>query len=187
MFNIGGGEFLIIFLVALVVLGPTKLPEAARQAGKIIGEFRRMSSGFQREIQSAMNDPVSKLTGEPTPRTIKDVTSVAEVPKLDDAEPASPSELPSKKPASDSSDGSNTSIVDRQATSEPDETEDASGEAPAKVDTAKVETATDHTASDDTSREVTSGDAPETPGETIEPDAEATDDPSDPPVMYGDR
>ena len=39
MFNIGGGELLIIFLVALVVLGPTKLPEAARQLGKWVGEF----------------------------------------------------------------------------------------------------------------------------------------------------
>lgn len=182
MFNIGGGEFLIIFLVALVVLGPTKLPEAARQAGKIIGEFRRMSSGFQREIQSAMNDPVSKLTGEPTPRTLKDVTSVAEVPKIDDAEPASPSELPSKKPASDPFGGSNTSIVDRQAASRPDETEAASGEAPAKDSTAK-----DSTAIETASSEVASGAAPATPDETIEPDAEATDDPSDPPVMYGDR
>ncbi len=88
MFNVGGGEFLIIFLVALVVLGPTKLPEAARQAGKIIGEFRRMSAGFQREIQSAMKDPVSKVTGETTPRTLKDVTSVAEIPTIPDADPA---------------------------------------------------------------------------------------------------
>ena len=89
MFNVTGGEFLIIFLVALVVLGPTKLPEAARQVGKIVGEFRRISSGFQREIQSAMNDPVSKVTGEATPKTLKDVASVAEVPPM--AEPATPS------------------------------------------------------------------------------------------------
>ena len=88
MFNVTGGEFLIIFLVALVVLGPTKLPEAARQVGKVVGEFRRISSGFQRELQSAMNDPVSKVTGEATPKTLKDVTSVAEVPPM--ADPATP-------------------------------------------------------------------------------------------------
>lgn len=78
MFNVTGGEFLIIFLVALIVLGPTKLPEAARQVGKVVGEFRRISSGFQREIQTAMNDPVSKVTGEPTPKSLKDVTTVAQ-------------------------------------------------------------------------------------------------------------
>jgi sec-independent protein translocase protein TatB len=88
MFNIGGGEFLIIFLVALVVLGPAKLPDAARQAGKIIGEFRRVSSSFQREIQSAMKDPVSKVTGETTPRSLKDVTSVAKIPTLGEADSA---------------------------------------------------------------------------------------------------
>lgn len=102
MFNVTGGEFLIIFLVALIVLGPTKLPEAARQAGKVIGEFRRISSGFQRELQSALNDPVSKVTGEPTPKTLKDVTSVAAVPPL--AEPATPKTAP------------NTEAVEQSAT-----------------------------------------------------------------------
>jgi len=59
MFNIGGGELLIIFLVALVVLGPAKLPEAARQVGKVMGEFRKLSAGFQTEMRQAMNDPVT--------------------------------------------------------------------------------------------------------------------------------
>lgn len=93
MLNIGGGEFLIILLVALVVLGPTKLPDAARQVGKVVGEFRRISAGFQREIQTAMNDPVSKVTGEATPRSIKDVTSVAEVAKMPDSD-TEPAEKP---------------------------------------------------------------------------------------------
>ncbi len=62
MLNIGGGEFLIIFLVALIVLGPTKLPEAARQMGKMLGEFRRISSGFQSELKGALNDPVERAT-----------------------------------------------------------------------------------------------------------------------------
>lgn len=76
MLNIGGGEFLIIFLVALVVLGPTKLPEAARQVGKMVGEFRKISSGFQREFKSALEDPVERVTREAR----KDVTSIASPP-----------------------------------------------------------------------------------------------------------
>jgi len=90
MFNVGGGEFLIILLVALVVLGPTKLPEAARQVGKIIGEFRRLSSGFQAEMQAAINDPISKVTGEATPKSLTDVTKVAQAGPIDNAEPAEP-------------------------------------------------------------------------------------------------
>jgi len=57
MFNIGGGEMVVIFILALVVLGPDKLPNAARQAGKYLSEFRRMSQGFQQELKDAMDIP----------------------------------------------------------------------------------------------------------------------------------
>lgn len=57
MGNIGGGEILVILLVALIVLGPDKLPEVARQVGKVVGEMRKISTGFQREIQEAMRVP----------------------------------------------------------------------------------------------------------------------------------
>ena len=62
MGNIGGGEVLVIMLVALLVLGPAKLPDAARQLGKAVAEFRKVSGGFQRELRAALEaDP------EPTP------------------------------------------------------------------------------------------------------------------------
>ncbi len=98
MFNIGGGELLIIFLVALVVLGPTKLPEAARQIGKVMGEFRRLSAGFQNELKSAMDDPVARAMADAEKADVRtptkpredtvDVTAVAEVPPIPDADPA---------------------------------------------------------------------------------------------------
>jgi Tat protein translocase TatB subunit len=56
MFNIGGAEFVVILLVALIVLGPNRLPEAARQAGKVMGEFRRMAAGFKTELKGALNE-----------------------------------------------------------------------------------------------------------------------------------
>lgn len=56
MFNIGGGELLVIALVALIVLGPQRLPDAARQAGKVLADLRRLSSGFQAELKGAFND-----------------------------------------------------------------------------------------------------------------------------------
>jgi sec-independent protein translocase protein TatB len=57
MFNIGGGELIVILLVALIVLGPDKLPEAARKVGNVMGELRRMSNGFQEELRNALDEP----------------------------------------------------------------------------------------------------------------------------------
>lgn len=58
MLNLGTGEVLVILLVALLVLGPEKLPEAARKIGQVLGELRRMSAGFQAELRDAMQEPV---------------------------------------------------------------------------------------------------------------------------------
>jgi sec-independent protein translocase protein TatB len=52
MFGIGSAELLIILLVALLVLGPEKLPSLARTLGKAMGEFRRMSTDFQRTLNA---------------------------------------------------------------------------------------------------------------------------------------
>ncbi len=54
MFNVGPAEFLVIGLIALIVLGPHRLPLAARQIGKVLGDLRRMSEGFQKEMKSTM-------------------------------------------------------------------------------------------------------------------------------------
>jgi sec-independent protein translocase protein TatB len=56
MFNVGTGEVLVILLIALIVLGPEKLPDTARKVGNVVGELRRMSSGFQNEMRSAMEE-----------------------------------------------------------------------------------------------------------------------------------
>jgi sec-independent protein translocase protein TatB len=55
MFNVGGGELLVILLIALIVLGPQRLPEAARQVGRVVSEVRRVSSGFQNELKDAFD------------------------------------------------------------------------------------------------------------------------------------
>ncbi len=54
MFNVGGGEILVILVVALVVLGPDKLPGAMRTIGQAIAEVRKLSNGFQSEMRNAM-------------------------------------------------------------------------------------------------------------------------------------
>jgi sec-independent protein translocase protein TatB len=55
MFNIGGGELIVIMLLALIVLGPKRLPDAARQVGKVMADLRRLSTGFQNEVRTALD------------------------------------------------------------------------------------------------------------------------------------
>ena len=65
MFNVGGGEIIVIMLLALIVLGPQRLPDAARQIGKTMGELRRLSNGFQNEIRGALDstdDDLNQVT-----------------------------------------------------------------------------------------------------------------------------
>ena len=78
MLNLGTGEVLVILVVALVVLGPDKLPGAARQAGRWLGELRRLSSGFQAELRDALQEPVDQ-----TPRS----TTTTVPPPQDEPEP----------------------------------------------------------------------------------------------------
>ena len=44
-------ELLLIFLVALLVFGPRKLPEIGRTLGKSLGEFRRATNELKRSIE----------------------------------------------------------------------------------------------------------------------------------------
>lgn len=55
MFGIGSTELLVILLVALVVLGPKSLPQLARTLGKALGEFRRVSTDFQRTLNTEVD------------------------------------------------------------------------------------------------------------------------------------
>ena len=50
MFDIGFLELVIVGIIALLVLGPERLPVAARHAGRWLGKARRMASQFSREI-----------------------------------------------------------------------------------------------------------------------------------------
>ena len=50
MLNIGMTELLVFGIIALLVLGPEKLPEAARFAGKWYGKVKRMVSNVQNDI-----------------------------------------------------------------------------------------------------------------------------------------
>jgi len=49
-------HLVIIFLVALIVLGPEKLPQVARVLGKAMADFRRVTTDFRSQIEDEMRD-----------------------------------------------------------------------------------------------------------------------------------
>jgi Sec-independent protein translocase protein TatA len=63
VFNLSGTEIIFLLIAALVVLGPDKLPDALRRAGRAYGEFKKVSQGFQSEFRSAFSEPLDELRG----------------------------------------------------------------------------------------------------------------------------
>jgi sec-independent protein translocase protein TatB len=56
-----GTEIVVILLLALVVLGPEKLPDAIRKFGKTYAELKKMGTGFQQEFKSAIDEPMREM------------------------------------------------------------------------------------------------------------------------------
>jgi sec-independent protein translocase protein TatB len=74
MFEVGFSELLVIFALALVVLGPEKLPKLAAQVGRWIGRARAMARQFREQLEaeaSAIDAGVNKShspSQEPPPQ-----------------------------------------------------------------------------------------------------------------------
>lgn len=76
MFGIGMPEFILILVVALIVIGPKKLPDLARSLGKAMGEFKKAAREFKdtmnvnedvrelREIKKSVSDAWKDATKE---------------------------------------------------------------------------------------------------------------------------
>jgi sec-independent protein translocase protein TatB len=72
VFNLSGSEIIVILLLALVILGPEKLPDAMRKAGKAYSELRKMANSFQSEVRSVIDEPMEELRG--TADMLRDAT-----------------------------------------------------------------------------------------------------------------
>jgi Tat protein translocase TatB subunit len=88
MFGIGMPELLLILAVALIVLGPKKLPDLARALGKGMAEFRRATDELKDEFRQ-MEREIDESSETATPK---------DDPLLDKSTESSPSSDPNPAP-----------------------------------------------------------------------------------------
>ena len=118
--NLGMTEMIFIFLLALVVVGPKKLPELGRQLGKFLAEFKRASNEFKNQLETEMlnielqervkqqDDGCKVLPPEqPWERLMRPITESVSRGKQElvsimgsDPEPTKPSAAPPSEPSS---------------------------------------------------------------------------------------
>lgn len=90
MFEVGFSELLLIFAIALVVLGPKKLPKLAQQVGRWIGRARAMARQFREQLEEEASNLESKFDVDP-----KIDTSLEPKPA---AQPAAPGQASASTP-----------------------------------------------------------------------------------------
>jgi len=107
VFNISATELLVIAVVALLVLGPDKLPDAMRKLGRATRELKRITSGFEAELRDALSDPVEATPSTPSSPATTEVPEAAATPTVTPPanptavpEPATTPELPGEQPSS---------------------------------------------------------------------------------------
>jgi TatA/E family protein of Tat protein translocase len=73
MGSLGVPELIVIFVVALIVFGPKKLPELGKSLGKGLAEFRRASnelkSTIEEEVRAIEAEPPTRHSSEPEPES----------------------------------------------------------------------------------------------------------------------
>ena len=88
-------ELIFIFALALLILGPKKLPELGKQLGRGLGEFKRASNDLKRsleeEVEKAARDEAEKPAPDPGPQPVAaegTVASAAPEERVDPVRPA---------------------------------------------------------------------------------------------------
>lgn len=87
-FNIGFTELLVIFIIALIVVGPRRLPEIGREIGKILSDLRKISQEFTTDLTRELEAPAKELA---------DLTRELEAPAKELAEMTRELEAPAKE------------------------------------------------------------------------------------------
>lgn len=85
MFGIGSPELFVIIIIALLFVGPDKLPQVAKTVGTGLRDLRRMANLTQTELQSAMSDLAREVERMPEAKTKAELDAkLATLPVQDD-------------------------------------------------------------------------------------------------------
>lgn len=68
MFDVGGGELLLILLAIVVLFGPKKLPELSRMMGKGVQQLRKAQAQFQTQINEMKDEITNSIEIEQKPK-----------------------------------------------------------------------------------------------------------------------
>ncbi len=94
IFNLGGGEIILILALVLILFGAKKLPELAKGLGTGIKEFKKATREVTDEVSHAMDDtpppPPRRLPPTPPPAETSPVEPSQTVPQSTSATPAGP-------------------------------------------------------------------------------------------------
>ena len=99
IFDVGGGEMILIFVVILLLFGGKRMPELARGLGKSINEFKKATSGVEAQLKQAIED-VRETAVTPVQKTI----TAAVAPVTEESPPARSDTPPTTPPASSADD-----------------------------------------------------------------------------------
>ena len=89
MFGVGPEELVLILIIALIVLGPERMPKVARDIGRVVGDLRRTSDELRQEFLNAdkLLDKAADAAGPTAP-----VASIPATAQTNEAVPAIPGE-----------------------------------------------------------------------------------------------
>src|SRR3954454_11997834 len=96
--SLGPAEILVVLVVALLVFGPNKMPDIARQVGKGFREFKRM----QQHLKTELRDVVSEFDA-PSPTPSADGNAVPMLPPKEEPADSVPAPPAAATPADDTS------------------------------------------------------------------------------------
>jgi Tat protein translocase TatB subunit len=85
--TLGGPELFLIFVVALIIFGPRKLPEIGKSLGKMMGEFRRASNDFRSTIENEVEAEKIRDSLRIEPPSVESVSPARALPDATGATP----------------------------------------------------------------------------------------------------
>jgi Tat protein translocase TatB subunit len=105
MFNIGTPELLVVLVIAMVVVGPERLPELARWIGRGVRELRKVQDDVRDMVQTGMGDEFRDAANEMKGAVTEMRKTASDVKRAAGLTAASPGQTPQTQPAPPAVDG----------------------------------------------------------------------------------